>query len=75
MRSIWTDLLFLHGHVADVTLARRLAAEPELGSKPERRSLHKQEAACPARLEASRIPPCGGGAQSELRRRLELARR
>jgi len=64
MRSIWTDLLFLHGHVADVTLARRLAAEPKDGSKPERHLLRKQEAARPAHLETSRVPPCGGGACS-----------
>ena len=25
MSSLWTDLLFLHGHIADARLARRLA--------------------------------------------------
>ena len=28
MSSLWTQLLFLHGHVADAELARRLAAGP-----------------------------------------------
>lgn len=27
MPSIWKDLLFLHGHIADPGLARRLACE------------------------------------------------
>lgn len=26
MSSLWTDLLFLHGHIADPQLARRLLA-------------------------------------------------
>jgi hypothetical protein len=26
MSSLWTDLLFLHGHIADARLARRLDA-------------------------------------------------
>ena len=28
MSSLWTDLLFLHGHIRDHRLARRLAAAP-----------------------------------------------
>lgn len=35
MPSIWKELLFLHGHVADVGLARRLA-----GSVPEPDARH-----------------------------------
>ena len=28
MSSLWTDLLFLHGHIHDPELARRLATTP-----------------------------------------------
>jgi hypothetical protein len=28
MSSLWTDLLFLHGHIHDLDLARRLADTP-----------------------------------------------
>ena len=62
MRSIWNDLLFLHGHVADLKLARRLAEEHAAEPTPERRPLRKSDAARAARVEAARIPPCGGGA-------------
>jgi len=60
MRSLWNDLLFLHGHVADVELARRLAHEAEPAPQP--RTLRKEEAPRAARLDTSRIPPCGGEA-------------
>jgi hypothetical protein len=36
MSSLWTDMLFLHGHIADPELARRLAqpAPPEQAPPP-----------------------------------------
>jgi len=34
MRSLWTDLLFLHGHIASLELARQLAATPPPQDKP-----------------------------------------
>jgi hypothetical protein len=34
MSSLWTDLLFLHGHIADHQLARRLLS-PEPPPEPE----------------------------------------
>jgi hypothetical protein len=34
MSSLWTDLLFLHGHIADHRLARRLVS-PAPPSEPE----------------------------------------
>jgi len=46
MSSLWTDMLFLHGHIADPKLARRLvqptppAAPPKTGGgkpRPARR--------------------------------------
>ena len=37
MSSLWTDLLFLRGHIADVWLARRLAgASPPATMEKER---------------------------------------
>jgi hypothetical protein len=44
MSSLWTDLLFLHGHLSDPELARRLAdmppappADPAAMDRPDRR--------------------------------------
>jgi hypothetical protein len=33
MSSLWTDLLFMHGHITNLDLARRLAETPP-ASKP-----------------------------------------
>lgn len=33
MRSLWTDLLFLHGHVTDLKLLRRLKDLPPADSR------------------------------------------
>ena len=35
MSSLWTDMLFLHGHIADAKLARRLA-QPTPPAPPAR---------------------------------------
>jgi len=59
MSSIWKDLLFLHGHIADANLARRLADAPKAERKPQAR---KEKTPRTVRIEAARIPPCGGGA-------------
>lgn len=32
MSSLWTDLLFMHGHIADPELAHRLAHQPDSNS-------------------------------------------
>ena len=62
MSSIWSDLLFLHGHIADANLARRLAAAPASEAKL-REPLPRKEKAPRARpLEVTRIAACGGGA-------------
>lgn len=39
MSSLWTDLLFLHGHIADPQLARRLLAPapPSVAEPPSTR--------------------------------------
>ncbi|MGB3270797.1 MAG: hypothetical protein WBA65_12685 [Rhodanobacter sp.] len=34
MSSLWTDLLFLHGHISDARLARRLAAAKRSAPAP-----------------------------------------
>jgi hypothetical protein len=49
MSSLWTDLLFLRGHIADVWLARRLAGEPPAEAPPE------EERRTPA-VEPRRLP-------------------
>lgn len=61
MSSLWTNLLFLHGHITDVGLARRLADAPKPAEKPRGRR-QREEAVQTACVEPSRIPPCGGGA-------------
>jgi len=35
MSSLFTNLLFLHGHIADPALARRLAEEPKPTPRPK----------------------------------------
>lgn len=37
MRSLWTDLLFLHGYITDSRLARRLV-EPLPAGQPAKRT-------------------------------------
>ena len=34
MSSLWTDLLFMHGHITNLELARRLAETPKSDKKP-----------------------------------------
>ena len=47
MSSLWTDMLFLHGHIASPELARRLvqptppAAPPKVGGKKSRVKRHR----------------------------------
>ena len=62
MSSIWNDLLFLHGHIADANLARRLAAARESEHKPRKTVARKEKAPRKRPAELARIAPCGGGA-------------
>ncbi|MGO4703447.1 hypothetical protein [Dyella sp. 2RAB6] len=62
MSSIWNDLLFLHGHIADAKLARRLAAAPEAEQKPREVRSRKEKAARTRHVDTARIAACGGGA-------------
>ena len=59
MRSLWNDLLFLHGHVADVELARRLAHEVGPAPQAQPHALRKQEAARATRPDSAHLPPRG----------------
>jgi hypothetical protein len=61
MSSLWTDLLFLHGHIANADLARRLANAPAPRSAPRGRRA-RQGATTPARQDAQPqmlMSPCG----------------
>ena len=49
MSSLWTDMLFLHGHIADPELARRLA-KPTPPAQPPKA---KQGKGRPARRRAT----------------------
>jgi hypothetical protein len=35
MSSLWTNLLFMHGHITNLELARRLADVPRPSGKPK----------------------------------------
>ena len=43
MSSLWTDLLFMHGHITNLDLARRLAETPP-ASKPKGKRQRSPEA-------------------------------
>jgi len=55
MSSLWTNLLFMHGHIADPELARRLADAP----KPPARPTGKRRKAQPASNERKVAAPAG----------------
>lgn len=58
MSSLWTNLLFMHGHITDPALARRLAETPKSPSRPSGKRQRTKTAApgtqgktaCPAPL-------------------------
>ncbi|WP_445144890.1 hypothetical protein [Dyella sp. Tek66A03] len=63
MSSLWTDLLFMHGHITNVDLARRLAEMPKSDKKPtgkrQRAPLQAQRSAdkgCPALAAGDCLP-------------------
>lgn len=45
MSSLWTNLLFMHGHITDPALARRLADTPKSPSRPSGRRQRTKTAA------------------------------
>lgn len=62
MSSIWNDLLFLHGHIADANLARRLSASPDPEAQPREPAKHKEKTPRTGRMDVTRIAACGNGA-------------
>lgn len=59
MSSLWTNLLFLHGHITDVGLARRLAETPAPAAKPGGKRLRKETRRAGG-LAPAQVPPCDG---------------
>ncbi|WP_147281693.1 hypothetical protein [Dyella solisilvae] len=62
MSSLWTNLLFMHGHITDPELARRLANDPSPSSRPSGKRERATKAAEAAR-KAAPVPvavPQGG---------------
>ncbi|WP_266156344.1 hypothetical protein [Dyella silvatica] len=59
MSSLWTDLLFLHGHISNADLARRLSEAKPAQSKPRGQRVTAAESqARPGAKSAS--PSCHG---------------
>lgn len=54
MSSLWTDLLFMHGHITDLDLARRLAEAPRSDKKPKGK---RQRTTEPARRSVDKALP------------------
>lgn len=63
MSSLWTNLLFMHGHIADADLARRLAETPRPSSRPsgkrQRRKLESAARSCKPAEPALATGGCG----------------
>jgi hypothetical protein len=59
MSSIWTDLMFLHGHIAGADLARSLVREPAPRTEPE---LRAERSADPSPKRDSGTRRCQPGA-------------
>lgn len=57
MSSIWTGMLFLHGHVTDPALARRLAQAKTTPKPRGKRRL--RELRLPPSLASDKAIPCG----------------
>jgi hypothetical protein len=68
MSSLWTDLLFLHGHFCDWRLARRMAGTASPADDP--RAPAEQPAATPrpARPRLTWLRLCLGIGDGEVRR-------
>lgn len=62
MSSLWTNLLFMHGHITDPALARRLAESPKSPSRPSgKRQRAETSATGTQRKAASPAPLPQGG--------------
>jgi hypothetical protein len=49
MSSIWTNLLFMHGHITNLELTRRLAETPDPEGKPKGKRQKVLKAPAPGR--------------------------
>lgn len=61
MSSLWTNLLFMHGHITDPALARRLAETPKPPTRPSGKRLRNQAAATDGRRKAGAATPLAQG--------------
>ena len=62
MSSLWTNLLFMHGHITDPALARRLAETPKSPSHTSgKRQRIKSATANEQRKAAATSPLAQGG--------------
>lgn len=61
MSSLWTNLLFMHGHITDPALARRLAETPKPPSRPTGKRLRNQAAAPDRQRKAAPSAPLPQG--------------
>jgi hypothetical protein len=69
MSSLWTDLLFLHGHISDWRLARRLSHAPTpQAPSPAAAPAIDQQHSIPARRDTLMLRLCLGIGSGELHR-------
>jgi hypothetical protein len=61
MSSLWTNLLFMHGHITDPALARRLAEVPKSPSRPSGKRQRTEAAATGAQRKVSSHAPLPQG--------------
>lgn len=68
MSSLWTDLLFLHGHITDWRLARRLSREPAPQAPSPAAVPAPDQRSVPARRGTLMLRLCLGIGSGELHR-------
>lgn len=61
MSSLWTNLLFMHGHITDPALARRLAETPKSPSHTSGKRQRNKNAATNTQRKAASPPPLAQG--------------
>ena len=60
MSSLWTNLLFMHGHIADPELARRLADVPKPSAPPTGKRRKAQPVSNDRKVVGPAVVPQGG---------------
>jgi hypothetical protein len=61
MSSLWTNLLFMHGHITDPALARRLAETPKPPSRPSGKRLRNETVTRELQRKSGPAPLAQGG--------------